>query len=270
MRRRAWPLVPIAALWACNAITGAHDRQLDETTPDAGPRERDDAGTGTDAGTDAAPEVDAAALDAAIDANSLRTIQLTGTTGWRTPNGAVFATTSAGVDITSGAFGHEVVVPMPTPALPTSNYTLLAKIDVRHGGEFGIITRVNTSSDSGSGLVFGSTVSNNQRPKPFLARMAANWAPTDPFVREDEASYDFVLPSRYLMKLVARENVVAGKIWREGEVEPSVQTIVNDDTPALERGRGFAFYEYVYPNSGSFTYETDVTYFDMTITYEQL
>jgi hypothetical protein len=50
----------------------------------------------------------------------------------------------------------------------------------------------------------------------------------------------------------------AGKMWRDGDAEPTHQTLIQDPTPAAERGRGVGFYEYLEPI---------VTFFDLTISF---
>lgn len=243
------------ALVACNAITGAHDRFLDETEPDAG-GSTTDRKEPVDTGT--LPVIDASVLDVAVDANAIKTIHLTGTDGWGTLNDAGFKATAAGIEIVSAAPGgeHAVVVPAPMPALPTSDFTVVASINVKEDSEFGLITRIKAN---GSGLLIGSRVSDGKAPQPFLAPMTPPpWAPLGPFTKGTGTEYAFRLPGIYKMKLVAIGDVIAGKMWREDEAEPSAQTLIADPTPAADRGRGFGVYEYLQPQ---------VTFVDLTITY---
>ena len=47
-------------------------------------------------------------------------------------------------------------------------------------------------------------------------------------------------------------------MWRDGDAEPTHQMLIQDPTPAAERGRGVGFYEYLEPI---------VTFFDLTISF---
>lgn len=249
----------LGVLAACNAITGAHDRVLEDPAGDGGSNEKDHDGSGD---ADAVVPQEAGSFDAGadVDANSVHTIHLTGVDPWTTPNKANFTAKATGVTILDAATGaaHAVVIPMPLPNIPVSNYTVLIGVDVRKDCEFGILTRVR---DNGSGVILGARVSDGQQPQPFLARMGPpSWEP-QAITKTEGTKYNFNLPGHYLMKLVAQDSIVTGKMWLEGTAEPAIETLFQDVFDAGDRGHGIGFYEFFYGG------DNDVTFTDATITY---
>jgi hypothetical protein len=253
-RRRVFLLVSGAALCllACNAITGAHDRFL-ETSPDDAGKSTRDRNVGEPIETDA-DIIDASALDVGpVDANSIHTITIP--PSWRTPNDAGFTTDQNGTRITTFDAPHAVIFPLEAPNLPTSNYTVTATLLPQQVGEFGILTRVKAD---GSSILLGSKVSNPDPPQAFAAPIAPPaWEPGGPFSMTGDP-YTFVTGARYKMKLVAQDDVVSGKIWRETDPEPSKSALIQDPAQPENRGRNVGFYTYGI---------IDVTLLDLTITY---
>ncbi len=179
-----------------------------------------------------AARVEAAAPDAAavLDASTC------GTGGWTTPNGAVYCVDDAGARIVSwSSFNHPAISPPTVP--PSDDYTIMATINVKKQGEFGLVTRVRP--DAG-GVFFGSEYGGSS--VPFLAlATASTWNPTSPSFGP---SYAFT-PGRYRMKLRASGTTVQGKLWRADATEPASYQVTISVNGSYAIGRGGGFYVYM-------------------------
>jgi len=222
------PLVLLLLLsGACNALTGEHDRFLDDDDGDAGRPDRIQ--PSTDASDDTNPP-DEEVPDAGEDA----TLTITIGARWTTPNGARWqvdggATTIIGFDAT-----HPIIVPAPQPQIPSDDYTVTATVLAPGNGEFGILARIQPSD--GSAVLFSSKYGADNFP--WLGTFGPpEWNPTR---LANGASYTFT-PTRYRLWLNVQGNVARGKLWEASKPEPTVQ--VTAEIP-WTTGRGVGFYTY--------------------------
>ena len=232
--RRRSVFVVIAALAlpiaACNALTGAHDRQLDDTSTDGPSRPRVDASDGGGGGD--VDLIEAGVVDAAPDVIFIE-VPLT----FSSPNGAGFTTTDAGTVInTAGGASHPVIVPMPPPGITAEDYTVYATVQAPANGEFGILTRFQP--DGGAAVVFGSKFGGDNRP--FMGWFKSpDWNPT---LDALGATYLYSTNARYKFRLRAVGNQISGKFWDATQPEPmSFQVLFSSP---FTTGRGIGFYNY--------------------------
>jgi hypothetical protein len=214
---------------ACNALNGGHDRILDETDAstalgrDSGEADADAPVSAVDAGTDAEP-------------GSLIVIEVSKL--FTTLNGATFTTTSAGTTITAYDAGatHPVIVPTPQPTIPAEDFTVLATVKAPTNGEFGILTRVQSS---GAAVVFGSKFGNVNQP--FLGTFGPpDWNPTD---GPRALAYSYTPNARYNFKVHASSNKITAKMWDAATPEPADSSAAVLAGP-YTTGRGIGFYTY--------------------------
>lgn len=217
--------MPIAA---CNALTGAHERQLDDADTENPDRPRVDAGDG---GADVEP------VEADVPDGSPDVILIEVPLNFSTPNGAVFTTTDAGTTITAaGGASHPVIVPMPPPGISSENYTVYATVLAPANGEFGLLTRVQ--SDGGAAVVFGSKFGADQRS--FMGTFRTpDWNPT---LDALGPPYVYTTNERFKFRLRAVGDQISGKFWDATQPEPaSYQTLL---TAPWSTGKGIGFYTY--------------------------
>jgi hypothetical protein len=228
-RRAAFILVATIGLpaAACNALTGAHDRQLDEGDLDDARNPRVDA---SDASIDVVPAID---VDVPDDgAPGLVFIEVS--KNFSSPNGAVFTTDEAGTVITvTSAIEHAVIVPVPAPNITAEDYTVYATVRAPTNGEFGVLTRLQT--DGGAAVLFGSKFGTEN--KPFLGTMG----PPDynPSLDGRGAAYTWTADARYNFRLKAVGNMITGKFWDATQPEPALFQAVYLGPFATGRGIGF-------------------------------
>ena len=233
-RRRAVFVVIAAAaipIAACDALTGAHDRLLDDADA-AGPnRPRADASDGASS-TDAEPGDSDVVVDAGPDVVFID-VPLT----FSTPNGAVFSTTAGGTTITAaGGASHPVIVPMPPPGITAEDYTVYATVLAPGNGEFGVLTRFQP--DGGAAVCFGSKFGTENRS--FMGSFKApDW---NPALDTLGPTYVYTPNERFKFRLRAVGNEIAGKLWDAKQPEPaSFQVLV---VAPWTTGRGIGFYTY--------------------------
>lgn len=236
MRRPAFLMILFAtsaAVAACNAINGSHDRFLD-LEDDGGLPSRADGGG--DGGGTADSATDAPADQNVPDDGAPVTITVDVGGAWSSPNGATFATVDGGKKITAYDAGatHPVIVPLPQPTIPAEDYTVHATIRAPASlGEFGIMARVQPN---GFGVVLSS--SYGQQQSAFVGNMTTGWNPTN----GSSNSYTFVANARYRFELKVTGNEVKAKFWEATASEPtSYQLLFASDYPT---GRAVGFYTY--------------------------
>jgi hypothetical protein len=223
----AFVLVAVASA-ACNLITGAQDRVLDER--DAFPDVARD--TGSDAKDepiepipDASPPEDAGPDVITVDVSKT----------FASPNGAMISTSAQGTRISGyTTFTHPVIFPAPQPSVPSQDYTLTATILVGEASEFGILTR---GQANGSSVVFGSMYGAVQ--KPFLGSMSnTDWGPT---LNAQGPTYTFKPSIRYRLSAKVQGTQVWGKMWESTQPAPDWQVVA---IAPWATGTGIGFYVY--------------------------
>jgi hypothetical protein len=230
-------LLPLAG--ACNALTGEHDRFLDDGDAGRPPDGSQGQGRG-DAPSDTTlpiEDVDAGGReeDAAL------TIPI-GTT-WASPNGAKWAVDGGVTTIIGYGANHAIVVPLPQPSIPSESYTVRATIRAQANGEFGIVARVQ-STDSAAVLLASRFGAENS---PWLGTITPpEWNPDR---LASGASYTFK-PVRYRFWLNVSGHLAQGKMWEADQPEPHVQVIA---TIPWATGRGVGLYQYL--NGGGAVFE---------------
>jgi hypothetical protein len=227
--------LPLAG--ACNALTGEHDRFLDDG--DAGrqpgrPPRPVDAPSDT---TRPVEEVDSGGREE--DAGLTITI---GTT-WSSPNGAKWAVDGGVTTITEYDANHPILVPLPQPSIPSDSYTVRATIRAPANGEFGIVARVQ-STNSAAVLLASRFGTENY---PWIGTIAPpEWNPDR---LANGASYTFK-PTRYRFWLNVSGRLAQGKMWEADQPEPPVQVTA---TIPWATGRGVGLYQYL--NGGDAMFE---------------
>lgn len=228
-------LLPLAG--ACNALTGEHDRFLDEG--DAG-RQPDRSQGRVDAPSDTTPpseEVDAGGRQE--DAG----LRITVGTTWSSPNGATWSVDGGVTSIVAYEANHPIVVPSPQPSLPSDSYTVRAIIRAPANGEFGIVARVQ-STNSAAVLLASRFGAENH---PWLGTIAPpEWNPAR---LATGATYTFKA-TRYRFWLNVSGRLAQGKMWEADQPEPPVQVTA---TIPWATGRGVGLYQYL--NGGGAVFE---------------
>lgn len=236
--RRAVLVVVLAtatATAACNALTGAHERFLDDGDSGSPIRARDD-GALPDAAKEDAPPVLVEGGEGGPNVVFIDVLP-----PYRGLNGATFASTDAGTTITAydgGGANHAVIVPVQQPAIPAEDYTVYATVLAPTNGEFGILTRVQAS---GAAFGFGSKgfgVENKQFLGTFLP---PEWAPSNQ--AQAQTAYVYVPNGRYKFQLQAVGDRISGKMWEATQPEPAAFQLVA--LAPWSTGRGVGFYDYL-------------------------
>ncbi|MBX3192859.1 MAG: hypothetical protein KF819_38095 [Labilithrix sp.] len=220
-----------AASAACNLITGAPDRVLDERDA-LGPTVR------RDAGADAEQEdvVVEPSGDASTDDGAPGVVTVPVSTAFTSPNGGTLVTNTQGTRITgfTGAFNHPVIVPMPQPSIPSDDFTLTVTVAVQEASEFGILTRGQADS---SFVVLGSMFGAVTRA--FLGTMSpSNW---NPGLGAQGPTYTFAANGRYRLSVKVQGTQVWGKMWEATQPEPDWQIVT---IAPWATGRSIGFYVY--------------------------
>ncbi len=229
-----FPCCVLASAGACNAITGQHDRFLDEG--DSSVPLRSDSSADTDRDLDSGSSM----TDAADGAPQIVTINVPHT--WTTPNGAVYGPAGGGTSILeAGAQSHAVIVPSPVIAIPSDDYTVTATILAPTKLEFGVLVR---GQADGMIAVYGS-IYGTVTPA-FLAIFGPpDWNPPRTSTGPD---YTFTNGSRYTMKVRAVGSQITSKLWNAAQAEPAqwhASLIVPWAT-----GKGIGFYVYMTATTG--------------------
>lgn len=228
VRGGAFAAIAVASA-ACNLITGAEDRTLDERDSFAPPPNRD-SGNDIEVEDSAIPVVDSSPP---VDAPDDGAIVVSKT--FTSPNGALFTTNTSGTRITGfTTFSHPAIVPSPQPTIPGADFTVTAAIVAQEPAEFGIMTRIQPDGNAMVlGTIFGGVV------KPFLGTLGPPaWNPSN---QAQGAAYTFTQGVRYYLSAKVQGAQVQGKIWEATKAEPDWQVTA---TAPWATGAGIGFYTY--------------------------
>lgn len=254
-RRRSLLLIGIALaiLGACNAITGAHDRFLEETQPDDAGKKKDT--SVVEPGTDAnviEPETDAG--DAGKTTTTIE-IPISAAAQWSSPNLAT-ASFDGGTVISNFHAPHDnhpMLVPAPLPDVPATKYTVRGRIAAQQRAEYGIFVRGRNITGGFSVYVLSSRYSSGATlNEPFLAPLVT--AKTDG-TNDDPLStgvangpgYPFDVAKIWIFEVEVDGENLHGTITREDDPQIKSDMRVTDPTPAADRGKSFGFYGFGVP-----------------------
>lgn len=199
---------------ACNAILGNEERQIDQR----GERDQKSPSNNDTGATNDGPGEDTKVIpDAGVpDDGAPKPLTIVVPNTWESRNLAQFGNVDGGVTITglTAPASHPMIVPKPTPTIPSDNYTVEAVIRAPTNGEWGLMVRV---AADGSGALLGSNFGGSQ--KPFTGVMG----PPDfnPTLQGQGPAYVYTTGARYRMRLKVEGTQTSGKIWEVGQPEPS-------------------------------------------------
>ncbi|MFO0743011.1 MAG: hypothetical protein U0270_44460 [Labilithrix sp.] len=253
--RRRWTGLGVAlvvALAACNAITGSHDRFLEEAQPeDAGkvPKDRNVADGDDD---DVQPGVDAGG-----DATIVTTVPINAQAQWSSPNKAT-AAYDGGTVIASfnpPHDNHPMLVPFPLPDAAGDRYSVRGRIYAGERSEYGLFVRGHNVAN-GFGVFVLSSRYGKAEPvnEPFLAPLVTarkdqtNDDPPNAGASNGDA-YAFEPGRVWIFQLDVDGETIRGKIAREDLPSIKSEMSIIDSTPAADRGRSFGFYGFATPNA---------------------
>ncbi len=245
--RRHHVFLVAGVVTACNAITGAHDRFLDEG--DGGPVRRpktdDDGGPAvSDAGASADADV--------FDAGGFVFEAVVGNAGdWTSPNGGIVEVASGGLLITGQnaalSKNHPVILPLTQPTVPSDDYTVTAVFAVGGEGEFGLVTRLQ---GDGAGVLFGSKFGITTPYSPFLGTIGPpEWNPIPGGSAARGDPYSLSIGDDHILEVKAMGELIHGRLYRAGGVRPEVPARF---TTTYRTGGALGIYVYVNTNDGGF------------------
>lgn len=244
--------IALATLGACNAITGAHDRFVEEP-------QSEDSGNRKDTGVE--PLKDAGATDSGPGQSDsgpkITTIEIpiNPTSQWSSPNKAT-AGYDAGAVITSfnpPHDNHPMIVPMPLPDIPSDKYTVRARIKAHERAEYGIFVRGRVVAAGFSAFVLSSRYSSGAAlNEPFLAPLLT--ARTDN-TNDDPPSagvangpgYAFDVDKVWVFAFEVDGEKLHGIISREDDASIKSDMTLTDTTAPADRGKSFGFYGFGAP-----------------------
>lgn len=238
------PFFVVAGL-ACNAITGEHERFLDDgVAEDDGGKSRPD----TSAPRDSGPRPIEAGAD--VDAEPQLTELVLGK-DWDSPNNGSFvnvgtATKFAGYVTPAN---HPMFLPKPPPALPSANYKVTARIRSDAQSEFGVIVRGRGTGATFSALILSSRFSRPFGPTnaPFLSPITV--AADNPESGDPGPEYAYENGKIWVFEVEAKDAEVTGRIFREDNPAITSKMTFNDPAPAADRGRQIGFFGFQKPDA---------------------
>jgi hypothetical protein len=248
----AWLLLG-AAMGACNAITGQHERTLADSDNATQPGR-------VEGGSDALTADDTNVDNSDQDADAAKGVDSGPVTivvpqSWGTPNGAIFTTNASGTTITNytpPTGHHPVIIPSPAVNIPSEDYTVEATILAPTSYEFGVMVRIQPD---GNGIVYGSLYA--AATPAFLGKLGPNCCPVGPPTPADPwnptkegtgPAYTIVAGTTYRMKVRAVGNQITAKLWVSGQAEPTLWHA--SMIAPWSTGKGIGFYTYFTGTSG--------------------
>jgi hypothetical protein len=247
--------IALATLGACNAITGAHDRFLEQPDESPDPTKHKDSGT-QDGGVDARPVNHPDAGDAGPTITTID-IPINPTAQWSSPNmatagydgGTVIATFHGPHD------NHPMLVPFPTQTVPNGKYTVRARIFAHEKAEYGIFVRGHNVANGFGVFVLSSRYSSAEElNSPFLAPLTTaktddtNDDPPGAGVANGQG-YAFEPEHTWIFQIEVDGENLHGTITREDQPSITSDMKLTDTTPAGDRGTTFGFYGFQTPNA---------------------
>ena len=237
-------MVIATATAACNTLSGGHDRFLDDSDAARVVKPFADGG-----GADVTDEPPVTVFEAGTTDSEAGIVFIDVSRAFTSINGASYATSPAGIEITNydGGATHPIIVPAPQPTIPSDDYTVYATvkapIDEMKGSEWGILTRVQPGGVGGYAL--GSKFGAD--PKPFLGSIAPpDWNPS--LDTKSSTAWVFVANARYNFMLKVVGNFVSGKMWDASLKEPPDFQVTH--LAPWSTGRAIGYYNYI-PTGGN-------------------
>lgn len=235
----------LGVLAACNAITGAHDRFLEEAPPEDGGANAEDRDLPIEKDANL-PPVDAGPTTIDIPITDA---------GWGSPNQATFGFDGGIIVAASKSPNyHPLLVPVPTPPIPTETYKVRARIFAPLQKEYGIFVRGHEVAEGFSAFVLSSRYSENDggnppANRPFLAPLLT--ARTNKTVDDPPSTgvangqvYAFEGGHVWLFEIEVNDKNLHGTITREDDPTITSDMLLTDPTDPAERGQSFGFYAF--------------------------
>ncbi len=252
MRRQLAVLVPgvlLVLAAACNAITGEHDRILDD----------EDTSVPVDSGK---PRIEAGiVVETSVasfeDVDTPTELVLNKT--WTSPNGAMAQSVADGTKIKSftAPANHPMLLAAPPPPFPTGDYKVRARIRADEQSEYGILVRGRGDNGSFSGFVLSSRLSNAAATNtPFLSPIAV--ATDNPGTGQNGPPYAYTNAKVWVFEVECIGAMIRGKIFREDSPAVTSSMQIADPSAPSDHGRLVGFYGYLTPNA---------TLLEMRVTY---